>query len=115
VTESANGRTQLIEVSWKGWPQGITAAVVEVARALRRAQAGDHVVAVVSEVPADGPHRGALREALRGLIHSSVRERPEVRVNLVFGGSPADRSKSVDYLTHAGFVYGATLELGDGS
>lgn len=93
------------------WPGSLTGLVVEVAGALGSATDGDRIVVVVAEPPAEPERAGAVREALRSLVHASVLERPAVRVNLVYGGSGADRHATLDHLATADFVLGATVDL----
>lgn len=92
------------------WPAALTRLVVDVAGALGAAVDGDRV-AVVADPPAEPERAGALREALRSLVHASVLERPGVQANLVYGGSAADRDLTLAYLATADFVLGATIDL----
>jgi hypothetical protein len=93
------------------WPGSLTRLVVEVAGALGSAADGDRIAVVVAEPPAEPEQAGAVREAMRSLVHASVLERPAVRVNLLYGGSSADREMTLDHLATADFVLGATLDL----
>jgi hypothetical protein len=93
------------------WPGSLTNLVVEVAGALGSAADGDRLAVVVVNPPTEPERAGAVREAMRSLVHASVLERPAVRVNLVYGGSGADRDVTLDHLAGADFVLGATLDL----
>jgi hypothetical protein len=110
VADKSSG--QVVSVEWAGWPEGVTSAVLQVAAALGTAKPPTHLTIVVPSPPHLKAHRDCLREALRGLIHSSVLEQPGVRVNLVFGGADSDRRQAINYLAGAPFVYGATIDLG---
>ncbi|NYJ11033.1 hypothetical protein GGI64_002080 [Rhizobium leguminosarum] len=104
-----------VEIDWRGWPEGITEAVLQGAVALRAAKPKSHVTLVVANPPVNSAQRQCLREALRGLIHSSVLERPDIRSNLAFGGMSEDRQRIIAYLDRATFVFGATIDLGNPS
>ena len=108
--DSSIGTT--VSVEWTGWPFGVTHAVLHVAEVLGNAPGNCHVTLTVPNPPCDASHRASLAEALRGLVQSSVLERPDIRVNLVFGGIDADQAMMVSYLETADFVFGATIDLG---
>ena len=97
------------------WPAGLVDAVVYVTGELGRSSPGERVTVVVPEPPAAPEQSGALREALRSLVHASVLELPAVRVNHVYGGTAADREQTLAYVAGAEFVLGATLDLGPAS
>lgn len=108
----SNARQKVVELQYSQWPEGVTSAVLKAAGALGKAERPSAVAIVVPHPPADAAHRACLREALRGLIHSSVLEAPEIRANLVYGGSDGDRNHMIAYLADATFVFGATIDLG---
>jgi hypothetical protein len=110
VSQIISASSRIFEVSGGAWPEGLTAAVLDVTACL--ASATTAVTVVVRSPPQNHAQRESLREALRGLIHSSVLERPKIRANLVYGGSQADQDKAIKYLDGATFVFGATLDLG---
>ncbi|MGH0348862.1 hypothetical protein [Sinorhizobium meliloti] len=101
-----------VEIKWTGWPKGITGAILQATEALGDARADTHVTLVVDALSIEEAHRLSLFEALRGLVHSSVLERPGLRANLVFGGSDDDRRQFSRYLATAPYVFGASIDLG---
>lgn len=101
------------DISWTVWPEGITNAILQATTALGEARSSTHVTLVVGSPPNEMEQRLSLFQALRGLVHSSVLERPDVRANLVFGGADADRLQMVRYLDTARYVFGASIDLGE--
>ena len=101
-----------VEIKWAGWPKGVTGAILQATEVLGDARADSHVTLVVDASIMEEAHRLSLFEALRGLVHSSVLERPGLRANLVFGGSDDDRRKFSRYLAAAPYVFGASIDLG---
>jgi hypothetical protein len=102
----------------EAWPGSLTTLVQEAVSVLANTEAGenDGLVLVLDVDVADGDASRLLaaREALRSLMHASSLERPSLAVNLVVGGDTRDRATTLQYLAgpDAGFVRGATLDLG---
>jgi hypothetical protein len=114
MSDTSENRHSVHELEAREWPGGVTSAVLSAASVLGAAEPGTAVTFVVRNAPEDPAVRDCLREALRGLIHSSVLENPRVRANLAFGGSSKDSQAMTSYLETASFVFGATFDLGSG-
>ena len=96
------------------WPASLTALVTQAVSWLAGAEVDERLVLVLEGAAADPAQDLAARAALRSLVHASTLERPDLSVNLVLGGSPEDREKTLAFLAgpDGGFVRGATLDLG---
>jgi hypothetical protein len=95
------------------WPASLSSLVVEAVSVLATAEDADPLVLVLTH-ETDPPRRLAAQAALRSLVHASTLERPQLAVNLVVGGSSADRDRTVGYLQapDGEFVRGAVIDLG---
>lgn len=96
------------------WPGALTDVVVTVTAELGHAEVGQRLAVVVLSPPAEPERAAALTESLRSLVHAAVLER-RANVNLLIGGTEADRARTLDYLADADFVVGATIDLGAAS